>query len=168
MRTRPAPTLATAVSAAVAALVLAACGSTDPDPAEPGASTAPPPASTAPSAGGSASGSATATTPTTPAGAYLTLADYRDRMSARQGTAVVYFFHASWCPTCRAAEEAIERDGIPDGLTVVKVDYDTETDLRREYGVTTQHTFVQVDADGAELAKWTGSRDGAEILAKTV
>ncbi len=57
---------------------------------------------------------------------------------------------------------------MPDGLTVVKVDYDTETDLRQQYGVTQQHTFVQVDESGAELAKWTGSADGAAILAGTV
>ena len=51
---------------------------------------------------------------------------------------------------------------------MVKVDFDTVTDLRREYGVTQQHTFVQVGADGEELAKWTGSRSGAEIKAETV
>jgi len=43
-----------------------------------------------------------------------------------------------------------------------------KTGLRKEYGVTTQHTFVQVDPSGAEIAKWTGSEGGAEILAKTV
>ncbi|HYN28524.1 MAG TPA: thioredoxin domain-containing protein [Dermatophilaceae bacterium] len=102
------------------------------------------------------------------AGAYLTKAEYQSQMSAREGTAVVYFFHAPWCPDCRATEEAIEADGIPAGLTVVKVDFDTETDLRRECGVTRQHTFVQVAPDGAQLAKWTGSRSGAEIKAKTV
>ncbi len=89
-------------------------------------------------------------------------------MTSRAGTKVVYFFHAPWCPTCRATEKAIARDGIPAGLTVVKVDFDSEDDLRRQFGVTTQHTFVQVDPSGAELARWTGSQSGAEILAKTV
>ena len=103
-----------------------------------------------------------------PAGAYLSRAEYTGRMASRAGTKVVYFFHAPWCPTCRATEKAIARDGIPAGLTLVKVDFDTESDLRKQYGVTTQHTFVQVDPSGAELAKWTGSEGGAEILATTV
>ena len=64
--------------------------------------------------------------------------------------------------------KAIEADGVPAGLTVVKVDFDSATDLRRKHGVTQQHTFVQVGPDGEQLEKWTGSRSGAEIKAKTV
>ena len=165
MRTRPLLLLA----ALGAALVLAGCGSSngeEPAGSDVTASTSGPSPSggTATSSGGAtpAAGDAMA------AGAYLTLAEYQDQMAAREGTAVVYFFHAPWCPDCRATEEAIDEDGIPVGLTVVKVDFDTETDLRREYGVTQQHTFVQVGPDGEQLAKWTGSRSGVEIKAETV
>lgn len=159
---RPSPTTLTAATVAgVAALVLAACGTTEPG-AAPGATAA---SSTASSPSPSSTGGASASVP---AGAYLSRAEFAEQAAARAGTKVVYFFHASWCPTCRATEQAIARDGIPAGLTVVKVDYDDETDLRKQYGVTTQHTFVQVDPSGAELAKWTGSEDGAAILAKTV
>jgi thioredoxin 1 len=101
-------------------------------------------------------------------GAYLTLAEYRDQAAQREGSTVVFFFHAPWCPSCRATEESLTTEGVPAGLTVVKVDYDSETDLRREYGITQQHTFVQVDPDGAELAKWTGSTTAAQIKAETV
>ena len=169
---RPSPTtLAAATVAGVAALVLAACATTQPD-AVPGATTtsstgtAPSPSTAdapSPSTAGSPSGSAAV-----PVGAYLTRAEFFEQSAARAGTKVVYFFHASWCPTCRATEQALARDGVPAGLTVVRVDYDEETDLRRQYGVTTQHTFVQVDPSGAELATWTGSEDGAAILARTV
>jgi thioredoxin 1 len=159
---RPSPTtLAAATMAGVAALVLTACATTEPD-AAPGATTT---SSTAAAPSPSASGSPSAAVP---GGAYLTRAEFAEQAAARAGTKVVYFFHASWCPTCRATEQAIARDGVPAGLTVVKVDYDEETDLRRQYGVTTQHTFVQVDPSGAELATWTGSEDGAAILARTV
>jgi thiol-disulfide isomerase/thioredoxin len=113
-------------------------------------------------------GSAASSDAAVPAGAYLSRAEYTEQAASRAGTKVVYFFHAPWCPTCRATEKAITRDGIPAGLTLVKVDFDSEDDLRRQYGVTTQHTFVQVDPSGTELAKWTGSEGGAEILAKTV
>ena len=59
-------------------------------------------------------------------------------------------------------------DGVPAGLTVVKVDYDTATDLRKTYGITQQHTFVQIGPDGAQLAKWTGTKTGEAIKAKTL
>lgn len=102
------------------------------------------------------------------AGAYLTLEEYQSQMADRAETAVVYFFHADWCPSCRATEESLTTAGIPDGLTVVKIDYDTATELKREYGITQQHTFVQVDADGAQLAKWTGSVTGEDIKAQAI
>lgn len=156
-----------ALVAAVSLLTFTACGTTAASQAPGGANT--PPAVTA-SSRTPASGS-TPVPPSgagTPVGAYLSKAEYTEQAASRAGTKVVYFFHAPWCPTCRATEKAIARGGIPDGLTLVKVDFDSEVDLRRTYGVTTQHTFVQVDASGAEVAKWTGSKDGAEILAKTV
>lgn len=72
---------------------------------------------------------------------------------------VVLFFHAAWCPTCRGLNKDIEAnlDNIPAGVHILKVDYDTYTDLKRQYGVTYQHTMVQVDANGNQLAKWSGS-----------
>jgi len=98
-------------------------------------------------------------------GAYLTLADYAKQLADRAGSTVVYFFHASWCPDCKATDAALVADGVPDGLTVVKVDYDTATDLKKKYGVTTQHTFVAVDPEGMATKKWTGSANGAAIKA---
>ena len=166
---RPRPSLTLFATAAVSALLLSACGSATEDTAAPaasGATSATASASPAPSASPSTSPSATAEVMA--AGAYLTRAEYQSQMAERAGTKVVYFFHASWCPTCRATEKAIEEDGIPAGLTVVKVDFDSETDLRKTYGITQQHTFVQVDPDGEELAKWTGTISGADIKAKTV
>lgn len=81
---------------------------------------------------------------------------------------VVLFFNASWCPTCQATVKSLDADGTPAGLTVVSVDYDNANDLRKQYGVTVQHTFVQVDESGAELAKFTGSASGEDIAASTV
>ncbi len=152
-------TVVPALAAAALALTLAACGSATTDQVAPGAAAA----SDSPTVatGGSAPAS-------TAGGAYLTLADYEKDPAAHAGTKVVYFFHASWCPSCRATEAAIGETGIPDGLTVVKVDFDDATELRQRYGVTQQHTFVQVDDSGGELAKWTGSEDGAAILGSTV
>lgn len=83
---------------------------------------------------------------------------------ANQGH-VVLFFHASWCPTCRAANENLSAGSLPDGLLVLKTDYDTSTELKKKYGVTSQHTFVEVDAQGNMKKKWLGSSTVAEISA---
>lgn len=75
-----------------------------------------------------------------------------------EGKRRLYFFHASWCPTCRFAEKDIIKniDKLPSDLVIFKVNYDRESALKTKYGVTYQHTFVQVDEDGRELAKWNG------------
>lgn len=102
-------------------------------------------------------------------GAYISLADYEASKDMYDAGTVVLFFHASWCPTCKATEENLNADAaaIPAGLAIVKVDFDNSDDLRQKYGVTTQHTFVQIDADGNELAKWTGTLTAQDIDAQT-
>ncbi|MBM6403004.1 thioredoxin family protein [Phycicoccus sp. CSK15P-2] len=162
MRIRPAVLAATAV----AGLTLAACGTETPD-ADAGAGSGATTSSSASSTAGSTSGT-DASGDAAAAGSYVSLADYDADPSAYEDTKVVLFFHADWCPSCRATEAAIAEKGVPAGLTVVEVDYDSETDLRKQYGITQQHTFVQVDGSGAELGKWSGSADGAAILAETV
>jgi len=78
--------------------------------------------------------------------------------SADQGKKVVLFFHASWCPTCRAAQNDIlgRIDEIGDDIVIVKTDYDTYNDLKKKYNITYQHTFVQVDQQGNEITTWNG------------
>jgi thiol-disulfide isomerase/thioredoxin len=71
---------------------------------------------------------------------------------------VVLFFSANWCPTCRALKAHINdnKEDIPSDLTILEVDYDTTTELKKKYGVTYQHTLVQVDANGEQITKWSG------------
>lgn len=69
----------------------------------------------------------------------------------------VLFFYASWCPTCRnAREDFIKRSNDLKSLNLIIVDYDNSTDLQKRYGVTYQHTFVQIDEKGDALSKWNG------------
>ncbi|UWF78299.1 MULTISPECIES: thioredoxin family protein [Microbacterium] len=78
--------------------------------------------------------------------------DYDDgAIEAVSGTKVL-FFHASWCPQCRALDEELRSAGVPDGMTVFKVDYDDRVDLRQKYGVTRQTTVVYVDDEGRKLS----------------
>lgn len=70
----------------------------------------------------------------------------------------VLFFHATWCPTCKAANLEFEANlgKIPEDVVLLKTDYDTENALKQKYGITYQHTFVLVDSEGNELKKWSG------------
>jgi thiol-disulfide isomerase/thioredoxin len=79
---------------------------------------------------------------------------------------VVLFFRASWCPTCRALDADIKAklSQIPQSVLILDVDYDKYTDLRKQYGVTYQHTLVQVNASGNMITKWSGSADLDELL----
>ena len=79
---------------------------------------------------------------------------------------VVLFFHAKWCPTCRGLDSNImgNLSAIPKGVSILKVDYDTETALKKKYGITYQHTLVQVDKDGNQIAKWSGSPTLSDLV----
>lgn len=78
----------------------------------------------------------------------------------KDGEKVVLFFKASWCPTCRAADNEFKTDGIPNNVRILSVDYDNSAELKKKYGVTLQHTFVQVDKDGELITKWIGGGVG--------
>lgn len=63
----------------------------------------------------------------------------------------VLFFHAPWCPQCRALEADIEAKGVPAGVAIFKIDYDSNQDLRQKYGVTQQTTVVLVGESGDKI-----------------
>ena len=81
-----------------------------------------------------------------------------DKLALANDGTVVLFFHANWCPSCRGLENDINAKlgQIPANTHILKLDYDTETELKKQYGVIRQHTLVVVDADGTELKKLTG------------
>lgn len=78
----------------------------------------------------------------------------------------VLFFYANWCPTCRPADADFKENfmEIPEDVVVIRVNYnDSETDadektLAQKYGITYQHTYVQIDNAGNEVAKWNGGK----------
>lgn len=91
-----------------------------------------------------------------------------DKIARAADGDVVLFFHASWCPSCRGLSANIEANmkSIPGKVTILKVDYDKEVELKKKYGVTYQHTLVQVDKDGNQIKKWSGSDSLEKVLAE--
>ena len=76
----------------------------------------------------------------------------------------VLYFYATWCPECKVANEDFLQNSnkIPEDVVVIRVNYndsDTdsqEKDLAKKYGITYQHTFVQIDGQGKTITKWNG------------
>lgn len=91
-------------------------------------------------------------------GSYI---DYSSQdFAANQNHRRILFFYASWCPTCRPADADFQanKDKLPEDVVLFRVNYDTETELKEKYNITYQHTFVQVDENGSEIARWNGGQ----------
>jgi thiol-disulfide isomerase/thioredoxin len=88
---------------------------------------------------------------TTSTGQYV---DYSPDIIGTSSGQKILFFHAPWCAQCRSIEKGILEQGVPGGYTIIKVDYDSNQELRKKYGVTLQTTFVKVDDQGSLQAKY--------------
>lgn len=99
---------------------------------------------------------ATSDTPQLQPGTYTAYSE--QTVTSTPGTKLL-FFHAPWCPQCRQIEASIEQDGVPNGVTVFKVDYDSNQSLRQKYGVTIQTTFVKVNDAGEKIASYTAYQE---------
>ena len=84
-------------------------------------------------------------------GTYLA---YTQRALAESSGRSFLFFYAPWCGQCRQIDEGILAQGVPDGVTIYKVDFDTEQELEQQYGVTMRTTFVEIDEGGTELQRF--------------
>jgi thiol-disulfide isomerase/thioredoxin len=80
--------------------------------------------------------------------------DYSENAIADADGTILLFFHAPWCPQCRQLDADIKKNTIPDGVTIIKVDYDSNQDLRKKYGVTLQTSIVRVDENGEFISKY--------------
>ena len=85
---------------------------------------------------------------------YTTLAD-AEALAVK--SPVVLFFAADWCPFCQQDLKDINANGaMLKDIVIVVVDYDKEKALKRQFGVTVQDTFVQIDAKGVKRGIWDG------------
>lgn len=88
---------------------------------------------------------------------YVYYSDAEYAKAKERGRAVLNFW-AGWCPTCLGLDQELKdrSSEIPKDVTLLRVNYDTETSLKQKYNIVFQHTLVQVNKDGSEITKWTG------------
>lgn len=71
----------------------------------------------------------------------------------------ILYFHAPWCPQCVQLDASIKKGPIPDGVTIIKTDFDSNQELRKKYGVTQQTTLVLLDENENLVKKYVAYDD---------
>ena len=101
-------------------------------------------------------------------GMYEEYSEWWVQAALADGKKVALFFHASRCPSCRSLDKDINAslDELPENTVVFKIDYDTSSELKKKYAVTSQHTIVTIDADMNMIQKdsWTTLRKLISML----
>jgi thiol-disulfide isomerase/thioredoxin len=90
----------------------------------------------------------------------------------KSGAPILVFVEASWCPTCakiRPILADLYKSPSTDALRVFDVDFDTQKDVVKEFGVRVQSTLIAFHGT-TEEARTTGVTDPAaikDLVAKT-
>lgn len=84
-----------------------------------------------------------------------------------EGRPILVHIHAPWCPTCRAQDpilEKLEADPKFSGLSVFRVDFDSQKDAVRSFKATSQSTII-VFKGGKEVGRSVGDTNAGSIAA---
>ena len=89
---------------------------------------------------------------------YRNYSDQNLAFSKKTGRSVLFFAATSWCVTCIALDKEIKerRNSLPSDITILKVDYDHNKEMKRKWGVIIQHTLIVLDKNGQEVKRWVG------------
>jgi thioredoxin 1 len=83
----------------------------------------------------------------------------------KDGKSILVEIHATWCPTCKAQAPILadlEKDAKYQNLLVLHVDFDSQKDAVRRFGVRVQSTLITFK-DGKETARSVGDTNRASI-----
>ena len=89
---------------------------------------------------------------------YLNYSDQNLATSKSFGNTALFFAATTWCQTCSVLDKEIKEriSDIPSNVTILKVDYDNDKEMKNKHKVTTQHTIVVLDKGGREVKRWIG------------
>jgi thiol-disulfide isomerase/thioredoxin len=81
-----------------------------------------------------------------------------------EGKTTLVFFHAPWCPVCRAQEPKVlaHLNGNAKHVVAFKVDYDSNMELRKEMNVQKQSTLI-LYSGMKEVARLSYKSDDASV-----
>ena len=93
-----------------------------------------------------------------------------DKAVVTKTHAVVLFFNSASCAGCKVLDTDIRShlSAIPKDLTILEVNYDTNTELKQKFGVQTPHILVQLDAWGGRMTQWGSSQTLSDIVTRMV
>lgn len=80
------------------------------------------------------------------AGAFQAFSLAAYKQASADGKTVILDFHADWCPVCLANDPIISaafRENTNATLVGFKVNYDKETELKREFNIASQSTIIK-------------------------
>jgi len=75
-------------------------------------------------------------------------------------------FEASWCGACKMVQPQLNKVSA-EGITVEKIDAESNNDMVVEYNVRNLPTVVLIDDSGKELYRTVGSKMKAAELVET-
>ncbi len=76
----------------------------------------------------------------------------------------VLFFHQKSCGTCvKTAQDIAAQESLPAGVKIIQADFDTDTALNAQYGITSKHSFVYIDEKWEMISSASGLTTVAEI-----
>ena len=84
------------------------------------------------------------------------------------GSPILIHVTAPWCPTCKLQKPTVDKlEGANPALKVFAVDFDTQKDVMKRFGVEMQSTLVGFHGK-TEIGRVVGSTDPAEITGLVV
>jgi thiol-disulfide isomerase/thioredoxin len=86
------------------------------------------------------------------------------KSAAQAGKTTLVFFHAPWCPVCKAQEPKVlaHLNGAHKDIVAFKIDYDTNPGLRKEMKVDKQSTLILYQG-ATEVARLSYKSDTPSI-----
>ncbi len=72
----------------------------------------------------------------------------------------ILFFYSDQAPksVTLGQEITLLSDKIPENVTILRVNYDSETELKTEYKILIPGVLIQIDQDNREIFRWTDDK----------